>query len=81
MPNFGIIYTDLKSVMKEKAKDLKSITKISLKKKTDTGLKKNDEDQSDEEQKTKAGATFDPKTFNGNSDIYKHTTDFQLSML
>lgn len=67
--------------MTEQDKQVKNVTKLQMKQRTDTGLKKKEYEDSDEEKKTKAGATFDPKNFRGNTDLYKHMTDFQLSMM
>ena len=76
MPNFGVIYTDLKD-MKETTNKTPREQKLILKQKTDTGLKKPDVSDSEEEDEEKTGgATFDPKMFKGNSELYKHITDY-----
>ena len=76
MPNFGIVHADLKNVVKGAQKQKKDQTKKILKPRTDTNLKKKNGDDSDDDKKAKGGASIDPKSFRGNTDLYKHTTDF-----
>lgn len=81
MPNLGIIMTDLRNAMTKKSNKVKSSTRVQFKQKTDTGIKKKDSHYEDEDNKTNATATFDPKTFKGSSDLYKHMTEYQLTMM
>lgn len=77
MPNFAIIFTDLKEMATDKNK--KPI-KVSTKAKTDVGAIKRKKQEEEKENKTK-GSSFDVKHFKGNSHIFQHMTEFQLSML
>lgn len=83
MPNFSIIYTDLRNMIEEKTKLTREHCQATQQKyRIDTGLKKNEDNDSDEDgKKQKAGATIDPKNITGNCQLYKHTTEFQMSKL
>ena len=62
----------------EKDKPLiKKVTKA----KTDVGAIKRSKNEDADKQSKATGSTFDVKHFRGNSHIFQHMTEFQLSML
>jgi len=71
MPNFNIIFTNLKK-MNEDQKVVGKRDKVANKQKADYGLP---ERKKDDEESKKAGS-FDPKNFKNNADLYKHMTEF-----
>ena len=83
MPNFGVIYTDLKDYVKQDEQDKKKKMnkKIILKPKTDTGLIKNENSDSDDDDNKKKGSTFDPSNFKNNIEVYKRMTEQELDLM
>ena len=83
LPNFGILFTDLKDAMNPKTVSLAKKAKKSLKPKTDTGLKHNEDSDEDDDGVGGGGGgqTFDPKHFRGARELYNHLTNFQFNMM
>lgn len=75
MPNFQILYKDIKDF---EQKDDKKKEKIKTKEVCDFGLPPQKEG---EEKQAKAGTTFDPKNFKGNAQLFIHLNEVALSML